>query len=77
MSETVKQAPNLIGTWVGQTNDAVIGGGSHYPDGKEGEVRFLNSTVTYKFDKQSNRAFAGVLLSLDIQFPSSAHLAEI
>jgi hypothetical protein len=60
MSETVKQAPNLIGTWVGQTNDAVIGGGSHYPDGREGEVRFLSSIVTYKFDKQSNRTFAGV-----------------
>ena len=60
MSETGKQAPNVIGTWVGQTNDAVIGAGSHYPGGKVGEVRFLSSTVTYQFDKQSNRAFAGV-----------------
>jgi len=60
MSETGKQAPNVIGTWVGQTNDAVIGAGSHYPGGKSGEVRFLSSTVTYQFDKQSNRAFAGV-----------------
>ena len=59
MSETTKQAPNVIGTWVGQTNDAVIGGGSHYPNGEAGEVRFLGITVTYKFDKQSNRAFAG------------------
>ena len=60
MSEIGKQAPNVIGTWVGQTNDAVIGAGSHYPGGKAGEVRFLSSTVTYQFDKQSNRAFAGV-----------------
>ena len=60
MSDSSKQAPNVIGTWVGQTVDAVIGGGSHYPNGEPGEVRFLSSTVTYKFDKQSNRAFAGI-----------------
>ena len=52
-------APNLIGTWVGETNDAVIGGGTHYPDGKSGEIRFLKSVVTYKFDQQKNRAFSG------------------
>ena len=52
-------APNLIGTWVGETNDAVIGGGSHYPNGKSGEIRFLKSVVTYKFDQQKNRAFSG------------------
>jgi len=51
--------PNLIGTWVGETNDAVIGGGSHYPNGKSGEIRFLKSSVTYKFDQQKNRAFSG------------------
>ena len=62
MSETIKQAPNLIGTWAGQTNDAVIGGGSHYPNGNEGEVRFLGLKVTYQFNKQSNRAFAGVFI---------------
>lgn len=59
MSDSNKQAPNVIGTWVGKTNDAVIGGGSHYPNGEAGEVRFLGLPVTYKFDKQSNRAFSG------------------
>lgn len=54
-----QQAPNLIGTWVGETNDAVIGGGTHYPSGKAGEIRFLKSVVTYKFDQQKNRAFSG------------------
>lgn len=54
-----QQAPNLIGTWVGETNDAVIGGGTHYPNGKFGEIRFLKSVVTYKFDQQKNRAFSG------------------
>lgn len=60
MSDSNKQAPNVIGTWAGKTNDAVIGGGSHYPDGEAGEVRFLGLTVTYQFNKQSNRAFAGI-----------------
>lgn len=58
-SVRAQQAPNLIGTWVGETNDAVIGGGSHYPNGKSGEIRFLKSVVTYKFDQQKNRAFSG------------------
>lgn len=38
MSDLNKQAPNVIGTWVGKTVDAVIGGGSHYPNGEPGEV---------------------------------------
>jgi len=59
MSDSNKPAPNVIGTWMGKTNDAVIGGGSHYPNGEKGEVRFLGLTVTYQFDKQSNRAFSG------------------
>lgn len=54
-----QQVPNLIGTWVGETNDAVIGGGTHYPNGKSGEIRFLKSAVTYKIDQQKNRAFSG------------------
>lgn len=54
-----QQVPNLIGTWVGETNDAVIGAGTHYPNGKSGEIRFLKSVVTYKFDQQKNRAFSG------------------
>jgi len=58
-SAWAQQAPNLIGTWVGETNDAVIGGGTHYPNGKAGEIRFLKSVVTYKFDQQKNRAFSG------------------
>ena len=32
-SATAQQVPNVIGTWVGETNDAVIGTGKHYPNG--------------------------------------------
>jgi len=57
-----QQAPNLIGTWVGETNDAVIGEGHAYPGGKPGEIRFLKVKISYKVDKQEGRAFSGVIL---------------
>ena len=28
-SAMAQQVPNVIGTWVGETNDAVIGAGTH------------------------------------------------
>ena len=70
MSNESKSAPNVIGTWVGKTNDAVIGGGNHYPNGEKGEVRFMGLEVTYQFDKQSNRAFSG-------EFTISGHTVQI
>ena len=54
-----QQAPNLIGTWVGETNDAVIGAGHIYPGGKAGEIRFLKEKISYKVDRQEGRAFSG------------------
>jgi hypothetical protein len=60
-SAMAQQAPNVIGTWVGETNDAVIGAGTHYPGGKAGEIRFLKEKVSYKFDRQENRTFSGML----------------
>ena len=59
LTAMAQQAPNVIGTWSGITNDAVIGAGSHYPNGKSGEIRFMQNPVSYQFDKQSNRAFSG------------------
>ena len=56
-SVIAQQAPNMIGTWVGETNDAVIGAGKHYPNGKANEIRFVKEAVSYKFDKQSNRKY--------------------
>ena len=40
-SAMAQQVPSVIGTWVGETNDAVIGAGTHYPGGKVDEIRFL------------------------------------
>jgi hypothetical protein len=52
-----QQVPNLVGTWVGETNDALIGAGRHYPGGKAGEIRFVKEKVTYKFDRQEKMVF--------------------
>ena len=61
VSAFAQQAPNLIGTWNGETNDAVIGEGRIYPGGTVGQVRFLKEKVIYKVDKQEGRAFSGMI----------------
>ena len=60
VSAFAQQAPSLIGTWNGETNDAVIGEGRIYPGGTAGQVRFLKEKISYKLDKQEGRAFSGV-----------------
>jgi hypothetical protein len=64
-----QQVPNVIGTWVGETNDALIGAGRHYPGGKAGEIRFVKEKITYKFDRQENRAFSGVVTIAGVNVP--------
>jgi len=64
-----QQVPNVIGTWVGETNDALIGAGRHYPGGKAGEVRFVNEKVSYKFDRQEKRTFSGIVTIAGINIP--------
>jgi hypothetical protein len=54
-----QQAPNLIGTWNGETNDATIGEGRIYPGGSPGQIRFLKEKISYKVDKQEGRTFSG------------------
>ena len=61
ISAFAQQAPNLVGTWNGETNDAVIGEGRIYPGGNPGQVRFLKEKVSYKVDKQEGRAFSGMI----------------
>jgi hypothetical protein len=59
MSAFAQQAPNLIGTWNGETNDATIGEGRIYPGGSPGQIRFLKEKISYKVDKQEGRTFSG------------------
>jgi len=61
VSAFAQTAPNLIGIWNGETNDAVIGEGRIYPGGNPGQVRFLKEKVSYKVEKQEGRAFSGVI----------------
>ena len=70
-----QQVPNLVGTWVGETNDALIGAGRHYPGGKAGEIRFVKEKVTYKFDRQEKRAFSGIVTIAGINIPIVGSLA--
>jgi hypothetical protein len=70
-----QQVPNLIGTWVGETNDALIGAGRHYPGGKAGEIRFVKEKVTYKFDRQEKRSFSGIVTIAGINIPIVGSLA--
>jgi hypothetical protein len=70
-----QQVPNLIGTWVGETNDALIGAGRHYPGGKAGEIRFLKEKVTYKFDRQEKRSFSGILTIAGVNIPIVGSIA--
>ena len=70
-----QQVPNLVGTWVGETNDALIGAGRHYPGGKAGEIRFVKEKVTYKFDRQEKRSFSGIVTIAGINIPIVGSLA--
>jgi hypothetical protein len=70
-----QQVPNLIGTWVGETNDALIGAGRHYPGGKAGEIRFVKEKVTYKFDRQEKRSFSGIVTIAGVNIPIVGSLA--
>ena len=52
-------APDLLGTWVGVSNSAVISGGNHHPGGTENSVRFRHVEFKLVIDKQEGRNFAG------------------
>lgn len=75
MSAFAQQAPNLIGTWNGEANDAVIGEGRIYPGGTAGQVRFLKERLSYKVDKQEGRAFSGVISIKGSNIPMVGSLA--
>lgn len=74
-SAFAQQAPNLIGAWNGETNDAVIGEGRIYPGGNAGQIRFLKEKVSYKVDKQEGRAFSGVISIKGSNIPMVGSLA--
>ncbi len=55
--------PDMRGTWKGDSQSVVVGGGPHHPDGKTGEPRFTSVPFTLVIDKQDGRRFSGTFSS--------------
>ena len=54
---------NLIGTWKGTSNTAVIGADQHHNNKANNNVQFFNSDFTIVIDKVQGRNFSGYLES--------------
>jgi hypothetical protein len=56
--------PDLRGTWAGESESVVLGGGnSHHPANQAAEARFSSVKFTMTIDKQEGRRFAGTFAS--------------
>ena len=60
VAHAAKGAPDVLGSWVGGSHSAIIGGGQHHPDGGENEIRFRRVEFTLKIDRQEGRNFSGL-----------------
>jgi hypothetical protein len=58
-AQAAKDAPVILGSWVGLSHSAVMGGGQHHPDGKADEIRFRRVEFTLTLDRQEGRNFSG------------------
>lgn len=56
-------APNMIGTWVGVSNVAVLGANPHHNTSNPTEVRFAKTEFTFVIDKQQGQNFSGYRFS--------------
>jgi hypothetical protein len=56
-------APDMRGTWKGDSQSIVLGAGPHHPDSKAGEPRFTSVPFTLVIDKQDGRRFSGTFSS--------------
>jgi hypothetical protein len=54
---------NLVGTWVGVANVAVLGVNPHHGTTNAEEVKFANTKFTFIIDKQEGRNFSGYRFS--------------
>jgi hypothetical protein len=54
---------NLIGTWAGVANVAVLGVNPHHETTDATEVRFVHTKFTFIIDKQQGRNFSGYRFS--------------
>jgi hypothetical protein len=56
-------ATNVVGTWVGVANVAVIGANPHHNTKAPQEVRFAKTEFTFVIDKQQGQNFSGYRFS--------------
>jgi len=56
-------ATNVVGTWVGVANVAVIGANPHHNTKDAQEVRFAKTEFTFVIDKQEGQNFSGYRFS--------------
>jgi hypothetical protein len=54
---------NMIGTWVGVANVAVLGANTHHNTTDPQEVRFARTEFTFIIDKQQGQNFSGYRFS--------------
>ena len=54
---------DMRGTWKGDSQSIVMGGGGHHPGAREGEPRFTSVAFTLVIDKQEGSRFSGTFSS--------------
>jgi len=59
----VADAPNIVGTWKGQTTATVYGNGGHHVPDLGGGVTYRSIETTYVFEHQEGRNFHGKFVS--------------
>ncbi len=76
MSQT---SPNLLGTWKGVSNSAVMGSGLFHPTeaGKEKLVRFRNVEYVLVIDKEEGRNFVGSIGATNSKHPTDVKHKEV
>jgi hypothetical protein len=60
---TAQTVPDLRGTWKGDSESIVLGGGGHHPGTQRTEPRLSSVPFTLVIDKQDGRRFSGTFSS--------------
>ena len=72
-------APNLMGTWKGVSNSAVLGSGLFHPTeaGKEAAIRFRRVEYQLIIEREEGRNFAGYIGATDKAHPTNLQHKEV
>ena len=70
---------NMLGTWKGISNSAVMGSGHFHPTeaGKEKAVRFRNVEYVMVIDKEEGRNFVGFIGATNSKHPTDIQRKEV